>query len=219
MNSFFSEWGSTISTGLSDTFTMTIITLIITVIVGVPLGIFLVETNEDGMYPNKPVHAVLETSINILRSLPFIILLFLILPITRIVAGTTIGIRGVILPLVVYSAPYLARLVETSLLDVEPGIIEAYRSMGINNTKIIFYVLIREARAGIIRGLTIATIGLIGATAMAGLVGAGGLGDIAYRFGFQRYEPDIMYVSIILLIIIVQIIQTVGNVLAKRLSK
>lgn len=219
MSNFISEWGSTISTGLSDTFTMTIITLVITIIIGIPLGVLLVETSTDGMYPSHTFHAILETIVNILRSLPFIILLFLILPITRFVVGTTIGIRGVILPLVVYCAPYLARLVESSLLDVDPGIIEAYQSMGISNHKIISQVLIREARGGIIRGLTIATIGLIGATAMAGLVGAGGLGDIAYQYGFQRYQPDIMYTSIVILIVIVQLVQTIGNVIARRLAK
>ncbi|MFC6254073.1 methionine ABC transporter permease [Secundilactobacillus hailunensis] len=219
MSNFIAEWGSTIVSGLSDTLTMTIITLVITVIIGVPLGILLVETNANGMYPNTTLHATLETIVNILRSLPFIILLFLILPITRLLVGTTIGIRGVILPLVVYCAPFLARLIESSILDVDPGIIEAYQSMGISNYKIISRVLLREARSGIIRGLTLATIGLIGATAMAGLVGAGGLGDIAYQYGFQRYQPDIMYTSIVILIILVQIIQTIGNVVSRRLTK
>lgn len=219
MHSFWVNWGSTLTTGLSATFIMTIITLVITIIIGIPLGILLVETNTKGMYPNQWLHATLETIVNILRSLPFIILLFLILPITNVIAGTTIGIRGVILPLVVYCAPYLARLVESSLLDVDPGIIEAYRSMGISNNKIISQVLIREARGGIIRGLTIATIGLIGATAMAGLVGAGGLGDIAYEYGFQRYQPDIMYASIVILIVIVQLVQSIGNLIARKLAR
>lgn len=218
MNNFFSDWGNTLITGLTATLLMTAITLIITVIIGIPLGILLVETNLNGMYPNRLFHATLETIVNILRSLPFIILLFLILPITQIVAGTTIGIRGVILPLIIYCAPYLARLVESSLLDVDSGIIEAYRSMGIKNSKIIFFVLLREARGGITRGLTISIIGLIGATAMAGLVGAGGLGDIAYQYGFQRYQPDVMYASILILIVLVQIVQSVGNWIAKKLT-
>lgn len=219
MSNFIAEWGNTIVNGLTDTLTMTIITLIITIIIGVPLGVLLVETNVKGMYPNASLHATLETIVNILRSLPFIILLFLILPITRFLVGTTIGIRGVILPLVVYCAPFLARLIESSLLDVDPGIIEAYQSMGISNYKIISRVLLREARSGIIRGLTLAAIGLIGATAMAGLVGAGGLGDIAYQYGFQRYQPDIMYTSIVILIILVQVIQSIGNVVSRRLTK
>ena len=142
---------------------------------------------------------------NIFRSLPFIILLFLILPLTKIIAGTTIGIRGVILPLVFYCVPYLARLVESSILEVDSGIIEAYQSMGISNGKII--------------GLTITTIGLVGATAMAGLVGAGGLGDIAYQYGFQRYQPSVMYATIVVLIVLVQIVQTVGDICAKKLQR
>lgn len=219
MHSFWVNWGSTLTSALSATFIMTIITLVITIIIGIPLGILLVETNTQGMYPNHALHTILETIVNILRSLPFIILLFLILPITNFVAGTTIGIRGVILPLVVYCAPYLARLVESSLMDVDPGIIEAYRSMGISNYKIISQVLIREARGGIIRGLTIATIGLVGATAMAGLVGAGGLGDIAYEYGFERYQPDVMYASIVILIVIVQLVQSIGNLIARKLAR
>ncbi|KRM03291.1 methionine ABC transporter permease [Lentilactobacillus farraginis] len=219
MSNFISEWGSTLTTGLGATLAMTAITLIVTIIIGIPLGILLVETNVNGMYPNRPLHAIFETIVNILRSLPFIILLFLILPVTQIVAGTTIGIRGVILPLVIYCAPYLARLVESSLLDVDPGIIEAYQSMGIKNSKIVFFILLREARSGITRGLTISIIGLIGATAMAGLVGAGGLGDIAYQYGFQRYQPDVMYASILILIALVQIVQSLGNWIAKKLSK
>src|SRR5690606_39976455 len=132
---------------------------------------------------NKVVYQILNLLINIVRSIPFIILLFFILPFTKLVVGTTIGVKGVIVPLVVYTAPYIARLMETSLLEVDKGIIEAYSAMGIKTRQIIWHVMLREARPGIILGLTIATIGLIGATAMAGLVGAGGLGDLAYRFG------------------------------------
>lgn len=142
----------------------------------------------------------------------------LILPLTKIIAGTTIGIRGVILPLVFYCVPYLARLVESSILEVDSGIIEAYQSMGISNGKIIVNVVLREARSGLVRGLTITTIGLVGATAMAGLVGAGGLGDIAYQYGFQRYQPSVMYATIVVLIVLVQIVQTVGDICAKNCS-
>ena len=143
----------------------------------------------------------------------------LILPLTKIIAGTTIGIRGVILPLVFYCVPYLARLVESSILEVDSGIIEAYQSMGISNGKIIVNVVLREARSGLVRGLTITTIGLVGATAMAGLVGAGGLGDIAYQYGFQRYQPSVMYATIVVLIVLVQIVQTVGDICAKKLQR
>lgn len=219
MQAFISEWGSVIAQGVVDTLVMTGITLVITIILGIPLGILLVATSNTGIHPRPILYGILSAIVNILRSLPFIILLFLILPVTKLVAGTTIGIQGVILPLVVYCVPYLARLVETSLLDVDPGILEAYESLGVSNWKIIWHVLIREARGGIIRGLTIATIGLIGATAMAGLVGAGGLGDIAYQYGFQRYQPSVMYVTIIILIVMVQLIQSLGNWAFARLKR
>ena len=210
--SFINEWGPTIWTGFLETLTMTSITLVISVILGIPLGVLLVNSSDQGLHPNRSL-------VNIFRSLPFIILLFLILPLTKIIAGTTIGIRGVILPLVFYCVPYLARLVESSILEVDSGIIEAYQSMGISNGKIIVNVVLREARSGLVRGLTITTIGLVGATAMAGLVGAGGLGDIAYQYGFQRYQPSVMYATIVVLIVLVQIVQTVGDVCAKKLQR
>ena len=217
--SFINEWGPTIWTGFLETLTMTSITLIISVILGIPLGVLLVNSSDQGLHPNKSLYTIVNWLVNIFRSLPFIILLFLILPLTKIIAGTTIGIRGVILPLVFYYVPYLARLVESSILEVDSGIIEAYQSMGISNGKIIVNVVLREARSGLVRGLTITTIGLVGATAMAGLVGAGGLGDIAYQYGFQRYQPSVMYATIVVLIVLVQIVQTVGDICAKKLQR
>lgn len=217
--SFINEWGPTIWTGFLETLTMTSITLVISVILGIPLGVLVVNSSDQGLHPNKSLYTVVNWLVNIFRSLPFIILLFLILPLTKIIAGTTIGIRGVILPLVLYCVPYLARLVESSILEVDSGIIEAYQSMGISNGKIIVNVVLREARSGLVRGLTITTIGLVGATAMAGLVGAGGLGDIAYQYGFQRYQPSVMYATIVVLIVLVQIVQTVGDICAKKLQR
>ena len=217
--SFINEWGPTIWTGFLETLTMTSITLVISVILGIPLGVLLVNSSDQGLHPNRSLYTVVNWLVNIFRSLPFIILLFLILPLTKIIAGTTIGICGVILPLVFYCVPYLARLVESSILEVDSGIIEAYQSMGISNGKIIVNVVLREARSGLVRGLTITTIGLVGATAMAGLVGAGGLGDIAYQYGFQRYQPSVMYATIVVLIVLVQIVQTVGDICAKKLQR
>lgn len=199
--SFINEWGPTIWTGFLETLTMTSITLVISVILGIPLGVFLVNSSDQGLHPNKSLYTVVNWLVNIFRSLPFIILLFLILP------------------LVFYCVPYLARLVESSILEVDSGIIEAYQSMGISNGKIIVNVVLREARSGLVRGLTITTIGLVGATAMAGLVGAGGLGDIAYQYGFQRYQPSVMYATIVVLIVLVQIVQTVGDICAKKLQR
>ncbi|MED3865545.1 methionine ABC transporter permease [Priestia megaterium] len=216
---FFNEWGSVIWEGLLQTATMTIISLIIAIIIGLPMGIFLVMTRPGGQAENVWVYRTCNWIINIIRSIPFIILLFFILPFTKLVAGTTIGVQGVIVPLVVYTAPYIARLMESALLEVDKGIIEAYQSMGISTPKIIWYVVVREARSGIILGLTIATIGLIGATAMAGLVGAGGLGDIAFQYGHLRFEPTVMYTTILILIVIVQLIQSLGNYSARKLKK
>ncbi|WP_239256280.1 methionine ABC transporter permease [Listeria ilorinensis] len=219
MNEFVVEWGPVIWQGFLETLEMTSITLVIAIIIGLPLGILLVLTRQGGQAENKLIYTISNWVINILRSLPFIILLFLLLPFTRLVVGTSIGVKGVILPLVVFTAPYIARLMESALLEVDRGVIEAYQSMGVSTFKIIFFVVVREARSGIVLGLTIATIGLIGATAMAGLVGAGGLGTIAYQYGFLRFEPAVMYTTIIVLIIMVQLLQSLGNYLARRLKK
>ncbi|MFP7170150.1 methionine ABC transporter permease [Terribacillus sp. 7520-G] len=216
---FWTEWGTDITEAFWQTLLMTGISLAISIVIGLPLGILLVMTRKGGQAENRVFYSIVNTVINIIRSIPFIILLFLLLPLTRAVVGTTIGVQGVILPLVVYTAPYIARLMESALLEVNKGVIEAYESMGISTSKIIWSVIIREARSTMILGLTIATIGLIGATAMAGLVGAGGLGDLAYQYGHLRFEPEVMYVVIIILIILVQAMQTLGNVLARRLRK
>lgn len=219
MSLFFEEWGPILWQGFLETLTMTGITLVISLAIGLPLGVFLTLTRKGGQSENLVAYSILNWVINILRSLPFIILLFLMIPVTRFVVGTTIGIQGVIMPLVVFTAPYIARLMESALLEVDRGVVEAYQAMGISTPKIIWSVVIREARSGIVLGLTIATIGLIGATAMAELVGAGGLGTIAYQYGFQRFEPTVMYTTIIILIIMVQALQSFGNFLSRRLKK
>ena len=148
---------------------------------------------------------------NVVRSLPFIILLFFILPLTKFLAGTTIGVKGVIVPLVFFAAPYFARLFETAFLDVDRGVLEAYEALGIPTWKILGAVWFREALPSLVLSMTTGTVSLIGATAMAGLVGGGGLGDLAYRYGFQRFEPDVMVLTVVLLILLVQGIQTLGN--------
>ena len=189
------------------------------IIIGIPLGILLVLSRPGQALNNKWLNHLLNLVVNIVRSVPFIILLFFILPFTKLIVGTTIGVQGVIVPLVIYTSPYIARLMETALLEVENGVVEAYTAMGIKTRHIIWNVMLREARPSIILGLTIATVSLVGATAMAGLVGAGGLGDLAYRYGHLRYEVDVMYVTIFILIILVQSIQSLGNRLATRLKK
>jgi D-methionine transport system permease protein len=216
---FTDQWIPVIGKSMVETFQMVGISLLFSIIIGIPLGIFLVLTRPGKAFENKWVYQALNILINIIRSVPFIILLFFILPFTKLIAGTTIGVQGVIVPLVIYTAPYIGRLMESSLLEVDSGVIEAYEAMGIKSRKIIWHVMLREARPSIILGLTIATVGLIGASAMAGLVGAGGLGDLAYRFGHLRYEVDVMYATVFILVLLVQCIQTIGNRLAARLRK
>lgn len=219
MEEFIQQWLPLIWTSVIETFQMVSISLVFSTIIGIPLGIFVVLTRPGESLENKFVYQTLNLFINIIRSIPFIILLFFILPFTKFIVGTTIGVRGVIVPLVLYTAPYIARLMEPSLLEVDRGVIEAYRAMGVKTRQIIWNVMLREARPSIILGLTIATISLISATAMAGLVGAGGLGDLAYRYGHLRYEVDVMYATVIILIIIVQGIQSIGNRVSARLKR
>jgi D-methionine transport system permease protein len=216
---FLEQWGPIIWEALLETFQMTSISLLISIALGVPLGLMLVLTRPGQSFENKWVYQISNLVINIIRSIPFIILLFFILPLTKLLVGTTIGVKGVIVPLVVYTAPYIARLLETALLEVSPGVMEAYTAMGIKRRHIIWNVLLREARSSIILGLTIATVGLVGATAMAGLVGAGGLGDLAYRYGHIRFQVDVMYAAVFILIILVQVIQSIGNRVAAKLKK
>jgi len=217
--SFIDKWVPIIWKSIIETFQMVTVSLVFSVVLGVLLGILLVLTRPGQSFENKFVYNLFNVIVNILRSIPFIILLFFILPFTKFIAGTTIGVQGVIVPLVIYTAPYIARLMETALLEVDQGTVEAYTAMGIKRRSIIWNVLLREARPSIILGLTIATVSLIGATAMAGLVGAGGLGDLAYRYGHIQYEVEVMYATVFILIVLVQGIQMLGNHYAAKLKK
>lgn len=219
MSTFLEDWGEIIWEGIIQTFQMTSISLILSIVIGVPLGIAVVLTRPGQLLANRFVYQILNFLINIVRSVPFIILLFFIIPFTKFIVGTTIGVQGIIVPLVLYTSPYIARLMESAFLEVDHGVIEAYKAMGMRKRQIIWHVLLREARPAMILGLTLAVISLIGATAMAGLVGGGGLGDIAYRYGFQQYKTELMYVVVAMLIILVQIIQTIGNKWAARLKR
>lgn len=216
---FYDRWGGIILKASTETAQMVLIGLLISILIGLPLGILLVLSRPGKGLDNPYLFRILNLVINIIRSIPFIILLVFILPFTKLIVGGTIGVKGALVPLVVYTAPYIARLMESALLEVDRGVLEAYESMGIKRKDIIWHVMVREARSSIILGLTIATIGLIGATAMAGLVAAGGLGDLAYRYGHLRYEPAVMYATVVILIVIVQGIQSLGNLLAARLKK
>ncbi|MFJ7831655.1 MAG: methionine ABC transporter permease [Peribacillus sp.] len=204
---------------LYETVMMVGVALFVATIIGIPLGVLLVITRKDHLAPNKMVFLILNILVNIIRSVPFIILIVAIIPFTEWVAGTAIGVKGAIVPLIVFTAPYIARLIETALLEVDRGIIEAYLAMGATRTQIIFRIMLREARPGIVLCLTIATIGLIGATAMAGAVGAGGLGDLALRYGYQQWDLPVMFLTVLLLICLVQLIQSFGNWAAATLKK
>ncbi|HAR4041287.1 TPA: ABC transporter permease, partial [Staphylococcus aureus] len=176
-------------------------------------------TRKQGIWPNIVIHQVLNPLINILRSLPFIILLIAIVPFTKLVVGTSIGTTAAIVPLTVYVAPYIARLVENSLLEVDEGIIEAAKAMGASPLQIIRYFLIPEALGSLVLAITTAIIGLIGSTAMAGAVGGGGIGDLALVYGYQRFDTTVIIITVIVLVIIVQVIQTLGNVLARFIRR
>lgn len=201
---------------LIDTVYMISISLFIGALIGIPLGILLVITRPGGITEHKIIFKMINPIVNIVRSLPFIILLVAIVPFTRLIVNTSIGTAAAIVPLIIYIAPYIARLVENSILEVDEGIIEAADSMGATPLQTIWYFMLPEAFGSLILSLTTATIGLLGATAMAGAVGGGGVGDLAISYGYQRFDSFIMLVTVIVLIIFVQIMQSVGNWLAAK---
>ncbi|WP_232304512.1 methionine ABC transporter permease [Microbacterium sp. XT11] len=204
---------------LGETLYMLGIALFFGSILGVLLGIAVVVTRPGGVMPNAVVSFVLNGFINIVRSLPFIILLVAILPFTRLVVGTSIGVNGALVPLTLMVAPYIGRLVENSLLEVPEGIVEAAKSMGATPVQIFTRFLLPEARGSLVLALTTATIGLLDATAMAGTVGAGGIGDLAISYGYQRFDGITMLVTVVTLVVIVQLIQLFGTRLARKLRR
>jgi len=203
---------------IEETLVMLIWSGVIALTFGLFFGIILIVTKKGGIFENKIIFHLLDKTINILRSIPFIILLFALIPLTRLVAGTAIGVEGAILPLVFGTVPFYARQIETALSELNPGLIEAAVSMGSSKIDIIFRVYLRECIGSIVRGTTITLISLIGLTAMAGAVGAGGLGDFAIRFGYQRNQIDVTYVSVIILVLLVNLIQILGNLIVKKNS-
>ena len=200
--------------GIRDTLYMTLVSTLLGYAVGLPLGIVLNVTRTRGLKPNKIVYRILDIFCNIIRSVPFLILLILLIPFTRALVGQSYGSTATIVPLVVCAAPYIARMVESALNEVDPGVIEAARAMGASNMQIILKVLMVEAKTSLVTGATITTGVLLGYSAMSGTVGGGGLGDIAVRYGYYRWQTDIMIVTVALLIIIFQIIQNLGMKLA-----
>ena len=204
--------------GIRDTLYMTLVSTIVGYVIGLPMGIVLNVTRDVGLNPNKIVYRIIDFICNIIRSVPFLILLILLIPFTRLVAGKSYGSTATIVPLVLCAAPYIARVVESSLNEVDAGVIEAAKSMGASNIQIIFKVLLVEAKTSLITGAAITTGILLGYSAMSGTVGGGGLGDIAVRYGYYRWQTDIMIVTVILLIVIFQIIQNVGTKVATSLD-
>ena len=202
----------------NKTIAMVFFSTLFSLILGFIPAIILVVTAPNGLNPNKIIYRVLDTIINILRGFPFLILMVAIIPFTKLIVGKSIGTPAAIVPLTIAAAPFVARIIESSLKEVDPGVVEAAKSFGASNTQIIFKVMLKEAVPSIISGLTLTIISIIGYSAMAGTVG-GGLGDVAIRYGYQRYQTDVMIVTVIILIIIVQALQSLGNYLYKKLSK
>lgn len=208
-----------IGKAIIETLQMVSISLILGSLGGIPLGILLVITNGTGIIKNKLLCSLINNVINIVRSLPFIILLVAIVPLTRLIVGTSIGTKAAIVPLIIYIIPYIARLAENSLLEVNKGIIEAAEAMGATTFQIIWHFLLPEALGSLILSLTTAAIGLIGATAMAGTVGGGGIGDIAISYGYQRFDTKVTIITVVILIVFVQAIQNLGNLLSRKVRK
>ena len=208
-----------ITKATNDTLTMLGVTMVFTVIIGLIVGIVLFLTSSGQMLQNRIVYSILSFIVNILRSIPFIILMILIMPMTKMLVGQSWGVKGAIPPLIVAAAPFFARLVEASLREVDRGVIEAAQAMGASRWRIIWSVLLRESRTGLLAAITITAVTLVGYTAMSGVIGGGGVGDLAIRYGYQGYKLDLMLVTVAILIIMVQILQMVGDALVRRFSR
>ena len=208
-----------IITGIGQTLYMTILSTVVGYVFGLPLGVMLAVSDKDGLRPNKAVYKVLDVISNIIRSIPFLILLILIIPLTRIIVGQSYGSSATVVPLVVAAIPFIGRMVESSIKEVDAGVVEAARSMGASDLRIIVKVLLLESRISLITGATIAIGTILGYSAIAGSVGGGGLGDIAIRYGYYRYESQIMIVTVILLVVLVQVFQSIGMIIASKLDK
>ena len=208
-----------VAEGTWVTLYMTLASTLIAYLLGLPMGIALVVTAPGGLKPNKIIYKILDVVVNIVRSIPFLILLMLLIPFTKLIVGRSYGATATIVPLSMAAAPFVARLVESSLLEVDHGVVEAAQSMGAGTWSIIWKVLLAEARTSLIVGATIALGTILGYSAMAGTIGGGGLGEIAMRYGYYRYQADIMIIAVVLLVLLVQILQVVGMILSKKLDR
>lgn len=204
---------------LLETLYMVSVSTIVSLILGLPIGVILVITEKGGIWEKPWINSVLGTIVNVTRSFPFLILMIILFPLARLIVGKSIGPTAAIVPLSIAAAPFVARVIESSLREVDKGIIEAVSSMGATNFEIIFKVLIPEAMPSLVSNITLTIINLIGYSAMAGIIGGGGLGDLAIRYGYYRFDPTVMAASVIIIIILVQIIQLIGNNIALAINK
>lgn len=205
--------------GTWATLYMTLVSTLFGYVFGLPLGIILTVTDKTGIRPNAVIYKILDFVVNLTRSIPFLILLILVMPVTKVIVGQSYGSTATIVPLTIAAAPFIGRMVESSLKEVDKGVIEAAQSMGAGIFNVIWKVLLAEARTSLLVGVTIAVGTILGYSAMAGVVGGGGLGDIAIRYGYYRYETDIMIVTIIVLVVLVQILQGIGMMVSKKLDR
>lgn len=197
-----------------DTLLMTGFSLLFTILIGLPVGIILFLTDKGQLMQNRAAYQALSLVVNVLRSVPFLILLIVMIPMTRVLAGTSLGVQGAIPPLVASAAPFFARLVENVLRELDPGVSEACRAMGANSRQTVLMALLPEATTGILAAVVVTAITLVGYSAMSGVIGGGGLGDLALRFGYQRYQTDVMLVTVLILVVLVQLLQMFGDKLA-----
>ncbi|MCR5304113.1 MAG: ABC transporter permease [Lachnospiraceae bacterium] len=218
MAEFFEEYGKLLAENTGITLYMVLVSTLIAYVIGIPMGIGLVVTAKDGLRPNRIIYGILDVIVNIVRSIPFLILLILIMPLTKMIVGKTYGASATVVPLVMAAAPFIARMVESSLLEVDHGVIEAAQSMGASNWTIVFKVMINEARTSLITGATIALATILGYSAMAGTVGGGGLGDVAIQYGYYRYQTGVMVATVVLLVGLVQLMQAAGMKLGKAMD-
>ena len=219
ISAFWGQYGDLLMVGLRDTLVMTILSTLFAYVLGLPMGVLLNITQPHGIWPKKWVNRVLGWIVNVGRSLPFIILMIAVMGFTKLLVGTKIGVRGAIPPLVISAAPFIARMVETSLAEVDGGVVEAAQSMGASVPQIVTKVYLPEAKPSLILGASISLITILSYTAIAVAIGSGGLGDLAVRYGYQRYIPSMLWTTVILIIVLVQVIQTVFSWLSTKVDK
>ena len=218
-SAFFAQYGNLFLQGTIDTLVMTCVATILAYVIGIPLGILLVVTSPNGLRPNRIVSTIVGWIVNIGRSVPFIILLVALIPFTRFIVGTSLGVPGAVVPLVVTAAPFAARMVEQSLEEIDSGLVEAAQSFGASTWQIVWKVYLKETLPSLVRGAAITFVTLFGYSAMAGTVGAGGLGDIAIRYGYQRFQTDVMIFAVLLCVVLVIVFQAIGDVTARKIDK